>query len=255
MIFENVLYIPKLKTDILSLGKLDSQGCDIHLRDGFLTLYDGQRRLLTKTPQTRGNMYLLKLNIVKHCLLVEKNDEKAWLWHRRMCHQSAHTLHGIMKGNHPIGLPSSSKFEHKCSCCMVRKHARAPFPKANEFRSSKPLELLYDDICGPIKPSRISEGKYFLIIVNDFSRLMWVAILNNKLEAFGAFKKFKTLVESESNEALIKCMRTDQGGEFTFEEFSKWFEEKGIRKQLTTWEVELLDLSQAINRKKRADLP
>ena len=49
MIFENIIYIPKLKTNILSLGKLDSQGCDIRLRDGFLTLYDGQRRLLTKT--------------------------------------------------------------------------------------------------------------------------------------------------------------------------------------------------------------
>ena len=35
MIFENVFYIPKLKTNILSLGKLDSQGCDIRLRDGF----------------------------------------------------------------------------------------------------------------------------------------------------------------------------------------------------------------------------
>ena len=50
MIFENVLYIPKLKTNILSLGKLDSQGCDIHLRNGFLTLYDGHGRLLTNTP-------------------------------------------------------------------------------------------------------------------------------------------------------------------------------------------------------------
>ena len=57
---------------------------------------------------------------------------------------------------------------------------------------------------------------------------MWVVILKNKSEAFGAFKKFKTLVESESNGALIKCLMTDRGGEFTYEEFSKWCEEKGI---------------------------
>ena len=44
MIFKNFLYLPKLKTNILSLGKLDSQGCDIYLRDGFLTLHDGQGR-------------------------------------------------------------------------------------------------------------------------------------------------------------------------------------------------------------------
>ena len=77
MIFKNIFYIPKVKTNILSLGKLDSQGCDMRLRDGFLTLHDGQGRLMTKTPKTRGNMYLLKLNIVEHYLLVEKNDEDA----------------------------------------------------------------------------------------------------------------------------------------------------------------------------------
>ena len=127
MIFENVIYIPKLKTNILSLEKHDSQGCDILLRDGFVTLYNRQGRFLTKTPKTRGNMCLLKLNIIEHCLLVEKNDEKAWLWYRRVCHQSAHTLHGMVKGNHAIGLPSSSKLEHKCSCCVAGKHARAHF--------------------------------------------------------------------------------------------------------------------------------
>ena len=86
IIFKSVLYIAKLKTNILSFGKLDSQDCDICLRDSFLTLHDGQGRFLTKTPKTRRNKYLLKLNIVEHCLLVEKNDEEAW-----MCHQSAHS--------------------------------------------------------------------------------------------------------------------------------------------------------------------
>ena len=179
-------------------------------------------------------MYLLKLNIVEHCLLVEKNDEEEWLWHRRMCHQSAHTLHGMVKVNHAIGLPSSSKFEHKCSCCVARKHARVPFLKSTEFRASKPLELVYSDTCGPITPSTINGGKYFLLIFDDFSRLMWMAILKNKSEAFGAFQKFKTLAESESNGALIKCLRTDCVREFASKEFSKWCEEKGIQRQLTT---------------------
>ena len=63
---------------------------------------------------------------------------------------------------------------------------------------------------------------------------MWVAILKNKLEAFGAFKEFKTLVESESNGTLIKCLRTNHGREFTSEDFSKGCEEKGIQRKLTT---------------------
>ena len=56
MMFENDLYITKLKNNILNLGKLDYQGGDIRMKDGFLTLHDGQGRFLTKTPKTRGNM-------------------------------------------------------------------------------------------------------------------------------------------------------------------------------------------------------
>ena len=117
-------------------------------------------------------MCLLKLNIVDHCLLVEKNNEEARMWHIWTSHQSAHTLHGMVKGNHAIGLPISSKFEHKCTCYVAEKHARSPFLKATEFRASNPLELFYVDICGPITPSKINRGKYFLLIVDNFSTLM-----------------------------------------------------------------------------------
>ena len=49
------------------------------------------------------------------------------------------------------------------------------------------------------------EGSIFLLIIDDFSKLMWVAILKNKVEAVRNFQKFKSLAESESNGALIKC--------------------------------------------------
>ena len=42
MIFEIFHFIPKLKTNILILGKLDGQSCDIHMRKGFLTLHDNK---------------------------------------------------------------------------------------------------------------------------------------------------------------------------------------------------------------------
>ena len=184
MIFENFIYILKMKTNILSLGNLDCQGCDIHWREGFLALHDGQGRFLTKTPKMRGNMYLLKLNIVEHYLLVDKNDEEAWLWHRRMCHQSAHTLHDMVKGNHAIRLTSSSKFEHKWTCCVAGKHGRAPFPKAIEFRASKSLELVYANHTIKNKWREVFFANFY-----DFSRLMWLAILKNKSKVFGAFQK------------------------------------------------------------------
>ena len=61
---------------------------------------------------------------------------------------------------------------------------------------------------------------YFFLIVNKFSRSMWVAILKNKSKIFEAFKKYKTLAETESKRGKLKGLRIDHGREFTSEEFS-----------------------------------
>ena len=42
----------------------------------FLTLHDNQGRFLTKAHKTKGNMYLMNLNITEQCLLDENNDEE-----------------------------------------------------------------------------------------------------------------------------------------------------------------------------------
>ena len=56
------------------------------------------------------------------------------------------------------------------------------------------------DICGPIQPSTIGGRRYYLLLIDDYSWLMWVAFLKEKSDAFQHFKKFKNLVESESEE-------------------------------------------------------
>ena len=49
---------------------------------------------------------------VEQCLLVEKNEEKAWLWDRRLCHQSFHTVQDISRSNHVEGLAHFAKYDH-----------------------------------------------------------------------------------------------------------------------------------------------
>ena len=56
-----------------------------------------------------------------------------------------------------------------------------------------------------------------------------MGILKKNWEAFKAFQNLKTIVESESNGASTKCLRTDHGREITSEEFSTWCEEKGLQ--------------------------
>ena len=75
-------------------------------------------------------------------------------------------------------------------------------------------------------------SQYFLIIIDDFSQLTWVTMLQCKSDAFEAFKHFKSVAETEKG-VKIKTLRSDRGGEFTLDEFSKHCLEHDIKRQLT----------------------
>ncbi|GJT44281.1 retrotransposon protein, putative, ty1-copia subclass [Tanacetum coccineum] len=73
---------------------------------------------------------------------------------------------------------------------------------------------------------------YFLSIVDDYSRRVWVYILKFEHEAFGKFKEWKQLVENQTGRT-VKKLRTDNGLEFCNREFEKLCTESGIARHLT----------------------
>ena len=227
---EGVLYLPKLKTNILSLGRLDDQGCKTSLSGGYLTIRDKIGKLLTKTKKTRGNMYQIKLANSESCNL--SREDEAWLWHERLCHQSFYTLDSMIKGKLVRGLPVFDKPKDLCSTCISGKHAKSSF-KSSVFRAENSLDLVHMDLCGPIKPQTFGGRSYFLLIVDDSSRYMWIYLLSIKAEALKFFKRFRVMAEAEVNRKL-KCARSDRGGEFLSTEFILYCEENGILRQLTT---------------------
>ena len=74
---------------------------------------------------------------------------------------------------------------------------------------------------------------YFMLFINDFTRMAWVFFLKEKSEAFNKFKAFKILVENETEEK-IKCIRSDNGGEFTSKEFDLFCEIHGMKRKLSS---------------------
>ena len=165
---KGVLYLPRLKTNIQSLRKLDDQGWKTSLSEGYLTIHGKKDKLFTKTKKTWGNMYQIRLSISEECNMSRKDE--AWLWYGRFCHQSFHTLNSMIKGELVRGLPGFEKPKEVCSTCISRKHTRCLF-QASIFRANKSLDLVHMDLCGPIKPSTMGGKSYFLLILihMDFS--------------------------------------------------------------------------------------
>ena len=77
---------------------------------------------------------------------------------------------------------------------------------------------MHTDVCGPIKPMSTGQNRYFLTFIGDFSRKTWIYFLKRKLEVLNCFKDFKAIIEKQNGYKII-IMRSDQGGEYTSNDF------------------------------------
>jgi hypothetical protein len=75
------------------------------------------------------------------------------------------------------------------------------------------LEIIHADVRGPMRTTGLNGERYFLLFVDDFTRMTWLFLLKNKSETFSCFQVFKELTENEID-MKIKCLRLDNGGEF-----------------------------------------
>jgi transposase InsO family protein len=73
---------------------------------------------------------------------------------------------------------------------------------------------------------------YFLLLVNDMSRFMWLVLLAMKDEAFTTFTAFKAWVKAEKGRK-IGTLCTDQGGEFMARGFTEYCSKHGMQRHLT----------------------
>jgi hypothetical protein len=66
---------------------------------------------------------------------------------------------------------------------------------------------VHGDLCGQVIPATPGGRRYFLLLVDDLSRYMWVVVLGSKGEAADAIKRAQAAAEAECGRKL----RTDNG--------------------------------------------
>lgn len=66
-----------------------------------------------------------------------------------------------------------------CEICPLAKQKKIPFP-SRQCKTQHIFELTYCDIWGSISISTIDNSRYFLTIVDDFSRATWLYLMHLK---------------------------------------------------------------------------
>jgi hypothetical protein len=174
-----------------------------------------------------NRLYVLNLNIAAPVCLLAKVDDPTWLWHAKLGHLHFRAVNTMSKRGMVRGMPHLDHIDEICDGCTIGKQHRLAFPSATKYRSERPLDLVHTDLCGPIKPATRGGNQYFLLVVDDHSRYMWLELLKTQDEAFVRFKKIQAYAEAKQH-CRLRAFRSDRGGEFNSNEIKSWCAEHGV---------------------------
>ncbi|GJV40274.1 putative RNA-directed DNA polymerase, partial [Tanacetum coccineum] len=188
-----------------------------------LTLYDdlNLKNVLGIGEQCEGLYYYsdkgIKSNTstLKFQCMLSQHD-----WHCRLGHPADPVLNVLI---------DSLNFDKKdntgcCEICQRAKQTREPFP-LSDHKSKILGDLVHLDLWGPYKVTSSEGFRFFLTVVDDYTRAVWVYLIKSKDEVSHFITVFYNLIE---NQRKIKVFRSDDGTEFVNQSVAKLCSNKGI---------------------------
>ncbi|XP_074352312.1 uncharacterized protein LOC141691472 [Apium graveolens] len=170
----NVLCVPIFQHNLLSVQKLIKDGkFNIIFHSTHCEIDDKTTGLIKMIGTVRNGLYYI--NTSNYLACNTSHPSPLDLWHHKLGHASLSSFKHIP--DVPIGSVPSSQI---CASCPMSKFTVLPFSLSTSH-AKKLFALLHMDIWGLYKVPYISKYRYFLILVDDFSRNTWVYLLNINL--------------------------------------------------------------------------
>lgn len=231
-LISDVLLVPKLDTSLLSVGQMIEKGYSLVFEGDSCTIYDTKNKSSEVAKIRMQPKRNFPINMQHIEVAMKAQEDNSWIWHRRFGHFNYNGLKILHQKNMMRDLPAIHQKEDVCEGCLLGKQHRKPFPSDKAWRAKKVLELVHTDVCGPMRTPSMTQNRYFILFIDDYTRMTWVYFMREKSEVFKIFTKFKNLVENQSNQK-IKVIRSDRGKEYTSNAFNKFCEDEGVEHQLT----------------------
>ncbi|KAJ9556676.1 hypothetical protein OSB04_011290, partial [Centaurea solstitialis] len=224
MKLKNCLYIPALSSKLLSISQVTKElNCVVLMYPTFCILQDILTREIIGRGTERGGLYYVdEVTHQGHAMLAHGTaDRQLWLWHRRLGHPSF----GYLKMLFPSLFLNKSTCI-KCETCVLAKNHRVSFNSSNT-RVNSVFSLVHSDVWGPAPNSKKNQFRYFVLFVDDFSRMTWVYFMKHKSEVPDKFFMFYKMIQTQFNKK-IQILRSDNGGEFVNQTMQSFIQENGL---------------------------
>ena len=85
-------------------------------------------------------------------------------------------------------------------------------------RSKATHDYIHADVLDPSSVPSKGGARYFLSLIDNYSIKVWVYMLKQKSDVFKIFKKWKVLMEKQT-EKKVKHLHSDNNMEFCLNEF------------------------------------
>ncbi|KAL2943465.1 Retrovirus-related Pol polyprotein from transposon RE2 [Bienertia sinuspersici] len=229
----NVLFVPDFKHNLMSVSKLiEEQGLCVCFNNEGCEFQDHSSKKMVAQAKERDGLYILdkgegrlKNNevILNNVILDNKGNKNAVtidVMHARLGHGS------LSKLRHLDFCNCKNVKTFFCDTCGCAKHHRLPFNKSKSI-AKETFNLLHVDLWGPYKVANVTGDRYFLTIVDDYSRTTWTTLLNVKGKVKNIIKNFLAYVENQFN-GRVRIIRSDNGTEIVPSYCEKIFSKRGI---------------------------
>ncbi|CAI7913192.1 unnamed protein product [Closterium sp. NIES-54] len=164
------------------------------------------------------------------------------LWHHRLGNPSLPRLRGMASRVLVSGLlrslpPLPPGPAPTCVPCVKGRQRAAPH--SSEFPPTEaPLQTLHMDVWGPARVRGQGHERYFLLVVDDYSRYTTVLPLRSKGDVTEVLIDWicgarLQLIESFGSDFPVLRLHSDRGGEFSSARLGAFCSAQGIRKTFT----------------------
>ena len=146
---KDVLHVPRLKKNLLSVSSLDKKGFRVAFIDGKFVMWTKGKIIDDAVEIGVEEGGLQKLKGHTDSSLTTRTINPSELWHRRISHVHYKAIPIVRKVVTGL-LEIEVKHEGVSKGCAQGKNTKNTFPKINS-KEKGILDIIHSDICGPMQ--------------------------------------------------------------------------------------------------------